>query len=368
MSTILNYVEKEKRTFLDFPFNNIDALVLAEATYFQWEYPLHNIWTPEWPYNRSDSMLFSEMPKTSEMPLFGQYAADTPNNLKMIDILRKSPRYKDVSVSHLCARTNDREQIQFAAMCFHLPGDLCFIGFRGTDGTLIGWKEDFQLSYQYPVPAQEEAARYVRYLAHELAPNIKFYIGGHSKGGNLSIYSATSCADSIKSRILGIYSFDGPGFSFNLHETEEYKKIAEHVQHIVPSSSFVGMLLQSAPGTKFIENKALWLMQHSPFTWEVDTDDFKYCASGLDKNAQVRIGAVNSWLKDQSFEDREEFTEMLYHIATSSGASNIFRPDSSWALKMSHIIDATKAVDAKSRAKLIETMRLLVLLSFRQRR
>lgn len=367
MRNILNYVEEERRSFAEFPFNPIDALVFAEATYFQWEYLLHNIWTAEWPYLISESAFLYDMPRANDMPLFGQYAADTANNIKLIDLLRESPRFREVSVSHLCARTNDREQIQFAAMCFHLPGDLCYIAFRGTDGTLIGWKEDFQLSYQYPVPAQEEAARYVSYLAKELAPGIRFHIGGHSKGGNLSIYAATSCADTIKSRILDIYSFDGPGFAFNLHETDEYKKIADHVHHLVPSSSFVGMLLQSAPGTKFIKNRALWLMQHSPFTWEVSEKDFDY-ASGWDKNAKVRIDAVNSWLDDQSFEDRKSFTEMVYHIATSSGASNIFRPESSWAVKMSHIIDATKAVDAKSRARLVETLRLIVLFSIRQKR
>ncbi|MBP5492347.1 MAG: DUF2974 domain-containing protein [Clostridiales bacterium] len=367
MSTILNYVEQETRSFSEFPFNPIDALVFAEATYFQWEYLLKNIWTPEWPYGVSTSMFFHEMPLSKDMPLFGQYAADTPNNLKMIDFLRVNPRFKDISVSHLCARTNDREQIQFAAMCFHLPGDLCYVAFRGTDGTLIGWKEDFQLSYQYPVPAQKEASRYLSYLAKELAPNIRFYIGGHSKGGNLSIYSATSCADVIKSRIERIFSFDGPGFSFNLHETDEYKKIAALVSHLVPVASFVGMLLSSAPGTRFINNKAIWLMQHSPFTWEIEESDFSYAAS-WDRNAEIRSNAVSSWLSDQSFEDRESFTEMLYRIATSSGASNIFRPDSSWSVKMSHIIDATKAVDAKSRARLVETMRILALFSFRQKK
>ncbi|MBO4473996.1 MAG: DUF2974 domain-containing protein [Clostridiales bacterium] len=364
---ILNYVTDEQRSFDEFPFNNIDALVFAEMTYFQWEYLLKNIWTPEWPYKNPDSLFLHEMPKTADMPLFGQYAADTPNNLKMIDLLRTSKRYCNVSVSHLCARTNEREQIQFAAMCFHIPGNICYVAFRGTDGTLIGWKEDFQLSYQYPVPAQIEAERYLSHLAHEYAPDIRFYIGGHSKGGNLSIYSATSCNDAVKARILGVYSFDGPGFAFNLHDTDEYKKIGHLVQHLVPSSSFVGMLLQSAPGTRFITNKALWLMQHSPFTWEVEKDDFSY-APGWDKNAEKRIGAVNSWLVEQSFEDRKTFTEMCYNIAFSSGASNIFRPDSSWGVKMSHIIDATKAVDAKSRARLIETLRMLVLFSFRQKK
>ncbi len=366
MGTILDYIKSEKRAFSDFPFNHIDALVFAEATYFQWEYLLHNIWTPEWPYKLSDSMLFSEMPASSEMPLFGQYAADTPFNLKMIDILRKSPRYRDVSVSHLCAHTNNKDQTQFAAMCFHIPGDICYIAFRGTDGTLIGWKEDFQLSYQYPVPAQEESARYVNFLSREIPPHIKFYIGGHSKGGNLSIYAATSCADAIKSRILGIYSFDGPGFSFKLHETEEYRKIGNLVHHLVPSASFVGMLLESAPGTRFVTNRAVWLKQHSPFTWEVKKDDFSY-EPGWDINAKARIDTVNSWLSEQSFEERESFTEMLYHIASSSGASNIFRPGSSWALKMARIFEATKAVDAKSRARLIDTMRLMVLFSFRQK-
>ncbi len=366
MGTILDYTKKETRTFDEFPFNHIDALVFAEATYFQWEYPLHNIWTPEWPYKESDSMLFSEMPASKEMPLFGQYAADTPNNLRMIDILRESPRYKDVSVSHLCAHTSDKEQIQFAAMCFHLPGDVCYIAFRGTDGTLIGWKEDFQLSYQYPVPAQEEAGRYVSFLSRELPPNVKFYIGGHSKGGNLAIYSAASCSDATKSRLLGIYSFDGPGFSFNLHETEEYKKIGGIVHHLVPSASFVGMLLQSAPGTRFIKNKAVWLKQHSPFTWEVGEEDFDY-EPGWDINAKNRIVAVNSWLADQSYEERKSFTEMLYHIASSSGAGNIFRPGSSWATKMSRILEATRAVDAKARGRLIETLKLMVLLSIRAR-
>ena len=366
MATILDYTRNENRTFDEFPFNNIDALVFAEMTYFQWEYPLHNIWTAEWPYKFSDSMLLSEMPSSKEMPLFGQYAADTPNNLKMIDILRTSPRYKDVKVSHLCARTSEKEQIQFAAMCFQLPCDICYIAYRGTDGSLIGWKEDFQLSYQYPVPAQEEATRYIGYIAREIPPQVKLYIGGHSKGGNLAIHAATSCADAIKSRILGIYSFDGPGFPFNLHETDEYKKIGDLVHHLVPSASFVGMLLQSAPGTRFITNRAVWLKQHSPFTWEIKKDDFCY-EPGWDINAKARIDAVNTWLIDQSYEDRESFTEMLYHIASSSGASNIFRPGSSWAVKMSRIIEATRHVDARSRARLIETLRLMVLFSFRTR-
>lgn len=366
MSTIISYVENETRSFQEFPFNPIDALIFAESTYFQWEYLLHNIWTPEWPYHDSDSMFFHEMPRTSEMPLFGQYAADTPNNMKMIDLLRENPRFKNVSVSHLCVRTNVHDEIQFAAMCFHLYDNICYVAYRGTDGTWIGWKEDFQLAYRYPVPAQEQAGRYFRFLTTALPADTRFYIGGHSKGGNLSIYSATDCADAVKSRILGVYSFDGPGFAFNLHETEAYKKISERVHHLVPSSSFVGMLLQSAPGTRFITNKALWLKQHSPFTWEIKEQDFDY-APGWEKNAQTRIAAVNSWLSDQSFEDRESFTEMLYHIATASGAGNIFRPDSSWALKMGRIIDATRAVDAKSRARIIETMKLLVLFSFRKK-
>lgn len=365
MKSILEYAASEKRSFEEFPFNPIDALIYAEASYFQWEYLLPNIWTPEWPYRLSDSMFLHEMPRTADMPLFGQYAADTPKNMKLIDILRESPRFRNVSVSHLCARTSNNEQVQFAAMCFHMPGNLCYIAFRGTDGTLIGWKEDFQIAYQYPIPAQEQAARYFNYIAKEMAPSIQFYIGGHSKGGNLAIYAATECRDEIKSRILGVYSFDGPGFSFNLFETDPYKKIADRVNHLVPSASFVGMLLQSAPGTRFIQNRALWLMQHSPFTWEVGTDDFEYVPQ-WNRSAENRIAAVNKWLDEKDFQEREAFTEMLYRIATASGAGNLFHPDDTWVTRAGYILDATRSMDAESRTRINETVKLLVLFTLRQ--
>lgn len=367
MRTIIDFINEERRSFDELPFTGIDALIFAEATYFQWEYILQNIWTPEWPYKTSDSLFLSDMPDTRDMPVFGQYTADTPKNIKMIDAIRANPRYSNVSISHFCARTDEKEQIQFAAMCFHLTDSLCYIAFRGTDGTWIGWKEDFQLSYRYPVPAQKEADRYISYLERELAPELQFYIGGHSKGGNLAIYGATGGTDAFKSRIRKIYSFDGPGFSFRLHDTDEYKKIAEKVEHLVPQASLVGMLLTSAPGTKYVSNKNLWLVQHSPFTWEIGENDFVY-VSGLDRNAQARIAAIHGWLNDLSYEDRESFTEMLYKIGTSSGAKNIFQPKVSWAQKMSYIIEAAKATNSQSRARIIETLRLLILMSFQQRK
>ncbi len=363
----MDFIKKEQRSYDEFPFTAIDALIFAEATYFQWEYILQNIWTSEWPYKTSDSLFLSDMPDTRDMPVFGQYTADTPKNTKMIDAMRANPRFGNVSISHFCARTDEHEQIQFAAMCFHLTDNLCYIAFRGTDGTWIGWKEDFQLSYRYPVSAQKEASRYISYLERELAPETHFFIGGHSKGGNLAIYSATGSTDAFKSRIRKIYSFDGPGFSFRLHDTDEYQKIAERVEHLVPQSSLVGMLLYSAPGTRFISNRNLWLVQHSPFTWDIDDDDFIY-VSNLDHNAQARIAVIHSWLDDLSYEDRESFTEMLYKIGTSSGATNIFQPKVSWTKKMSYIIEATKAIDSKARSRIVETLRLLVLLSFQQRR
>ncbi len=367
MRNIMDFIKEEQRTFDEFPFTPVDALIFSEATYFQWEYILQNIWSAEWPYKNSDSLFLSDMPATQDMPVFGQYTADTPKNIKMIDAMRLSPRYCNVSISHFCARTDENEQIQFAAMCFHLTDTLVYVAFRGTDGTWIGWKEDFQLSYRYPVPAQKEAERYLAYLARELAPELTFAIGGHSKGGNLAIYAATGCVDALKSRIQNVYSFDGPGFSFHLHDTDEYKKIEDRVAHIVPQSSLVGMLLTSAPGTKYVSNRSLWLMQHSPFTWEIGENDFIF-KPNLDKSACVRIAAIHSWLDDLSYEERENFTEMLYKIATASGATNIFQPKVGLTQRMSYIIDATKAIDSKARSKIIETIKLLFLMTIQQRR
>ena len=320
MSTILDYVKSEKRPFSEFPFNHIDALVFAEATYFQWEYLLHNIWTREWPYQISESMLFSEMPKSQEMPLFGQYAADTENNLKMIDILRISPRYKDVAISHLCARTNDQEQIQFAAMCFHLPDNICFVAFRGTDGTLVGWKEDFNLSYMPETEGQRRAAEYLN--AHFSGQSISIRVGGHSKGGNLAMYAAVCAEKAVRDRIIAVYNNDGPGFLKEFTETEAYRDMVPRFICTVPEKAVIGTLLNSKAFQHVVKSTASGIFQHDGFSWNVLGNRFVEVDRRSDSSIALEM-TLHQWLEEQNESNRRTFVNTMFGLLESTGRSTI---------------------------------------------
>ena len=87
----------------------------------------------------------------------------------------ENPRYANVRLGAVVEHINQGEQTQFAAATFQLPdghkrrkptykGTLV-ISFRGTDDSLIGWKEDFNMAFQYPVPAQRSASAYLDMVA-----------------------------------------------------------------------------------------------------------------------------------------------------------------------------------------------------------
>ncbi|MBQ4347238.1 MAG: DUF2974 domain-containing protein, partial [Firmicutes bacterium] len=88
--------------------------------------------------------------------------------------------------------------------------------FRGTDHSLVGWKENFNMSYEDVVPSQRDAMYYLDKMAQEYKGNIR--LGGHSKGGNLAIYAAAHCRVKVRERIFAIYNNDGPGI--NEHEVK----------------------------------------------------------------------------------------------------------------------------------------------------
>ena len=50
---------------------------------------------------------------------------------------------------------------QFSALEIVLGKKESFISFGGTDDTLIGWKEDFNMCFLSPIPAQTDAKAYL---------------------------------------------------------------------------------------------------------------------------------------------------------------------------------------------------------------
>lgn len=124
--------------------------------------------------------------------------------------LAASPRFRNIQMLGYTEQFDAAEEKQFAAVCFQITPDLCYIAFRGTDSTLVGWKEDFNMAFKCPVPSQKTAVRYLTDAARHCRG--KILVGGHSKGGNLAVYAAVKCSEDIQKRIERVYSHDGPGF------------------------------------------------------------------------------------------------------------------------------------------------------------
>ena len=213
------------------------------------------------------------------------------------------------------------EETQFAAMTFLLPDGTAFIAFRGTDRSLVGWKEDFNMAFQYPVPAQATAADYLARVA-ALWKDVPIVLTGHSKGGNLAVYAAMNASDEVKDRVERIYSLDGPGFPESVVNSFEYASVSDRIVKIVPDSSVVGMVLETPERCMVVKSDVEGIMQHFAFSWQMHGGEFDKVEDVA--NSSVTFNkALNGWLSNLSKEQRERAVDALFAVLEASGAGSI---------------------------------------------
>ncbi len=211
------------------------------------------------------------------------------------------------------------QETQFAAMTFLLSDGSAFVAFRGTDYTMTGWKEDFNMSFQEVVPAQLAAEAYLREFA-EVCTN-PLYICGHSKGGNLAVFAGAKCGESIQRRIVGVYNNDGPGFQQSMMVDAGYQAIVPRIFTYVPQSSVIGMLLEHEEPFIVVKSTQVGLMQHDPYSWSVLGGDF---VQQEEVTAESRFidRALKNWLADMSIEDRNTFVDTVFEVIETSGVDS----------------------------------------------
>ena len=205
-------------------------------------------------------------------------------------------------------------------MAFLLPDGSAFLAFRGTDLTLVGWKEDFNMSFQDIVPAQTEAAEYLKEFAAVFDGPL--YLTGHSKGGNLSVYAAATASLDVQERIRAVYNYDGPGFGQSMMGSEGYLRMIPRIQTYVPESSIIGMLLEHEEPYSAVKSTQVSIFQHDVFTWEILGPDF-ILAPGVDAHSRQMNVAIKTWLEGMSRQERMDFVDTLYSILSVGGAKNV---------------------------------------------
>lgn len=271
--------------------------------------------------------------------------------------MAKTKRFGELILRNYVNRNDSAIEEQFAALEIVLGKKESFISFGGTDDTLIGWKEDFNMCFLSPIPAQLDAKSYLEDIL--LGSTRGVYIGGHSKGGNLAVYSAVKCKKLFRRGILRVFNFDGPGFNKEFIESERYQEMKERIETWVPESSVVGMLLEHEEDYQVVKSSQSGFMQHDATSWEVLGAGF--IALPAVKQSSRRLAAnVKEWMNGLSPEELEQFGERIYEVLTVTDAKTLADLNKDRWRSITTIIQSINAMDKKTKEMLFALVKAMV--------
>ena len=314
MSTIFDYLkEVTYDSIYDRPFKELDVLALTELTYLPFGHIVPQGDTTGIPVRLSDAMELID--RTTDFIVSNQH-------LQLVDDLATSKRFKNIKLLNYVDEYDPDVQKQFAAMTYRLSLDAYLVVFRGTDDTLIGWKEDFHMTYMDHVPAQRRAASYLQHVMKEF-PKGRFLVAGHSKGGNLAAYACTYLPDYLFERVDAIYCYDAPGLNKAIIETEGYQRTSPNIRRFVPQGSIVGMMLEVPEPTTIVKSRAFGgFAQHDAFTWE--TKDLRFVTvTETSPDSQQTDLTLKQWVRETSTDERKKFFDTFFGIFLDAGITSI---------------------------------------------
>lgn len=354
MQNIIDYLEwRGDLSFARDGFNEVDNLILSVLAYFEFDgiVPQEAGREPI-PLIEAADQYFKTLVKGPPKNIVNPFFREIPR-LLMKAVL--TTRYKDIKLSGYVNQVDHEAGNQFSAMVFSINEDEHFFAFRGTDDTLAGWKEDFQMSFRDEVKAQKDAVHYVE-ESLSYYPG-KIYLGGHSKGGNLAVYAAAHLPRDVQERIFGVFNNDGPGFLTQILQREGYQNILGKVHTFIPKSSVVGMLLEHGEEYITVNSNEMGFMQHNAFSWEVKGTRFVY-EKGLTKASKNFNQTVRLWLNQLTMEQREEFVDALFDIIQATGAMTVTDLSQKKLSLATDMIKSYQTLDTLTKSHLIKAVKL----------
>lgn len=333
-----------------------------------------------------DPVRFADLMRAELFPTMfsGMHAAQMKQQLFW---MAASPRFRDLLIYDHAAAFDEARDLQFAATTYVCPGHFAYVGFRGTDTTLTGWREDFNMAYRAPVEAQALAARYLAAAGADSRLPETLLVGGHSKGGNLAEYAALTAAPEVQQRIARLYNHDGPGFKAGLFTAADYELLAGRMTKQVPADSMVGILMESFMPVEVVQATGRGFEQHSVFRWVVEGADGEAGRSNaegardtgevrdaetarnvsgalkafatlpeLPERTQRRAEALDRWLASLDSSEREAMVNALFAALKAAGitdASQLFEGGREWAI----LRDGVMGAPAEDRTIMLNALR-----------
>lgn len=315
MGNIMDYISwRGDLTFAQSPFNEVDNLILACFSYVNLD-RIPAVTRQKGIELKKLVKEFKKLHTIKELEADKSFIRLAPF---MMFEMAESVRFGNCVIRNYVNEIVTEAEQQFSAVEIVLDDGTSYISFRGTDDTIIGWKEDFNLSTGV-VPAQKRAVEYMQRISDKASGMLR--VGGHSKGGNLAIYGSVMCK-SVHDKILEIYSNDGPGFSKKFQESPETAEMMPKIIRIIPEYSIIGTLLEHEKQPIIVASTSRGLLQHDGFSWEVQGPGLVRRDS-LNKTALRFIEILHKWIDGMDTEQKQLLIEDLFATLQASGCENL---------------------------------------------
>ena len=319
MKNMLDYIKEFGHvSFEERAFSEIDALVLTELEYLPLEKVVPSDENGE---NFVTVKEIAEYMQEHKQELFDENPMMiTQERHEVSQVIADAPRFQSLKFFGVVSVWDKDTTKQFAAVTVEVEPSVRLVVFRGTDETLIGWKEDFLMTYSPLVAAQTDAKEYLAKQASLFDGDLM--VSGHSKGGNLAIYAAATQEEDVQLRIVDIFCFDSPGLYRSVLETKGYQNIVPLAMRYIPQDSLVGLMLESEVPYVIVKSNATGAMQHSAMTWEIEDGQFIKMEK-LTKNSQLNDQTFKKWTESVSDEELELFWNVFFELLFSVGIDTV---------------------------------------------
>lgn len=333
----------------EYPFNDVDSLILSMLSYVK----LNGIV----PSTKNDYIFLEEacfkfLNKYSEKD-FKKEDWLFPSSYRLMELLKTSQRFFHTKLYYL--HSSVEEKGQFGALTVRLPNKITYVSFEGTDSNVVGWKEDFETMYEFPIYSQSKAKSYFDDTLNFF--DRKVYVGGHSKGGNLAMYAYMYGKESYKKCVKKVYNFDGPGFMNDVIESKLYDELSKKLIMIVPKESVIGMIL-GHKNFLVVNSNGRAVLQHDAYTWECFGGFF--VITELSKKSRKLEENLAAYLDSMTVEEKKSFVETFFAIFKKTNITNIMQLKD---LKISMLLNLMKEltnIPSSTKRNLIAVLRMLI--------
>lgn len=314
MQGLLEYIEKYgSYSFDELALNEVDALIFSQLSYINFE-------------NVVDKRIYLNSAAVKYYTLYSNEQLEgligiVEKALQLLTACAKTHRFGYVELFNYQNHISDDIDKQFAGICFKISDDDLVVAFRGTDVTVTGVKESAMLSYMFPIPAQIEALHFFQESAMRFGG--KIYACGHSKGGNLAVFAAVNCSNSLKKQIEAVYEFDAPGFPAWFFERYDYNQIDNKICRIAPVSSVIGRMLNHKATPIIVDSINSGLKQHQVSSWVVENGKLKQ-EKAFSAYSDFVEEYINQLIDFIGEDDLELFFDTIEYVAENMNINDFY--------------------------------------------